>query len=115
MLQWSKKKRELVNLIGDFSRADLKKKKKKEFNFEETLDEHWKSALTEANYKAFTHSSSFVGNVRYDADAQTMEVFLNKEKWYEFCNVPERKFDAWQGADSKGEYFNRSIKGQHDC
>jgi len=53
--------------------------------------------------------------VRYDADAQTMEVFLNKEKWYEFCNVPERKFDAWQGADSKGEYFNRSIKGQHDC
>tara|TARA_R110002020_G_scaffold42971_5_gene125362 strand:+ start:4629 stop:4763 length:135 start_codon:yes stop_codon:yes gene_type:complete len=44
-----------------------------------------------------------------------MEVYLNGEKWYDFCNVPERKFDSWKGADSKGAFFNRNIKGQHDC
>ena len=43
-----------------------------------------------------------------------MSVILNGQE-YSFCNVPERKYDAWKGADSKGEYFNRNIKTQHDC
>ena len=121
LLWGSKKKRELeaVDLAGDWARPDLgikkkDKKKKKEFYFN-SLDEHWAGHIDEVAYRAFTHSSSFVGNVRYDSDNQTMEVFLNQEKWYNFCNVPERVFDAWEGSDSKGEYFNRSIKGQYDC
>jgi len=52
--------------------------------------------------------------VRYDQELQEMSVILNGQE-YSFCNVPERKYDAWEGADSKGEYFNRNIKTQHDC
>lgn len=43
-----------------------------------------------------------------------MTVILNGQE-YDFCGVPERKYDAFEGADSKGEYFNREIKTQHDC
>ncbi len=109
------RKAEQVDLSGDHSRADIykKKKKKKYFEFKECACE-WVDVVKEQRYKAFTHSSSFVGNVRYDQDLQEMTVILNGKE-YTFCNVPERKFDAWQGADSKGEYFNRNIKTQHDC
>jgi len=34
---------------------------------------------------------------------------------YNFCNVPERIFDSFSGADSKGAFFNRNIKTQFDC
>jgi len=68
----------------------------------------------EADLTAFTGSSSFVGNVRYDADTQGMRILLNG-KAYNFCNVPRRIFDSFQGADSKGAFFNRAIKGQFDC
>lgn len=77
-------------------------KKKLEFSF------------NEQDFDAFTHSSSFVGNVRYDNDSQEMSVLLNGKR-YEFCGVPRRTFDGFQGASSKGEYFNRNIKGQFDC
>lgn len=63
---------------------------------------------------AFTHSSSFVGNVRYNTETQEMRILLNG-KAYNFCNVPRRIYEAFQGADSKGAYFNRSIKTQFDC
>ena len=64
--------------------------------------------------RAFTGSSSFVGNVRYNRETQGMRILLNG-KAYNFCNVPERVFDAFEGADSKGAFFNRNIKTQFDC
>ena len=103
-----------VALSGDHSRADVGKKKKKRFEFVEALDEHWIKLIQEVRYRAFTHSSSFVGNVKYDQDEQSMEVILNG-KTYDFCNVSERLFDAFEGADSKGAFFNREIKTLHDC
>ncbi len=63
---------------------------------------------------AFTHSSSFVGNVRYNTDTQGMTMILNGKE-YDFCDVPARIFDSFQGADSKGAFFARSIKGQFNC
>ncbi len=67
-----------------------------------------------AELKAFTNSSSFVGNMRYDSDEQTLTGILSG-KHYMWCDVPERKFDSFMGAGSAGAYFNRSLKGQHDC
>ena len=109
-----KESTEDVALSGDHSRADIGKKKKKRFEFNEALDEHWIKLIQEVRYRAFTHSSSFVGNVKYDQDEQSMEVILNG-KTYDFCNVSERLFDAFEGADSKGAFFNREIKTLHDC
>jgi hypothetical protein len=107
-----KKKREQVNLVGPHPTAQIKKKKR-HFEFVETTNDVWKE-VAEARFKAFTHSSSFVGNVKYDQDNQTMEIILNGKK-YDFCNVSERLFDAFEGADSKGAFFNREIKSLHDC
>ena len=92
-----------------------KKKKKpiKVFDFSESL-EAWKDFISEQRFKSFTHSSSFVGNVRYDQDLQEMTALLGGER-YTWCNVPQRVFDGWEGANSKGAYFAREIKGLFDC
>jgi transposase len=84
------------------------------FDFNESFEDWRDVALTEQRFKAFTHSSSFVGNVRYDSDTNKMTMVLNGES-YDFCDVPERKFDALEGATSVGKTFNDTIKGQHDC
>lgn len=86
---------------------------KHDFVFVESAAE-WQGILTEQRFRAFTHSSSFVGNVRYDQDLQQMVIILNGKE-YTFCNVPERVFDAFSGANSKGAFFNRNIKGQYNC
>jgi len=65
-------------------------------------------------FRAFTNSSSFVGNMRYDQDEQSMTGILSG-KHYQWCGVPESKFDSFQGAGSAGAFFNRDIKGQYDC
>jgi len=70
--------------------------------------------VADERLRAFTHTSSFVGNVRYDSEQQGMRIILNGIE-YSFCNVPERIFDAFQGANSKGAFFARNIKGQFDC
>jgi len=64
--------------------------------------------------RAFTNTSSFVGNMRYDQDEQSMTGILSG-KHYKWCGVPEKTFDAFQGAGSAGAFFNRQVKGQFDC
>jgi len=107
-----------VTISGPMDRPVLKKKKRtlkapQEFYFQ-IIPSDWKSLLTEADFVAFTASSSFVGNVRYDKDTSEMRILLN-EKAYNFCNVPQRKYDAFEGSGSKGAFFNREIREQHDC
>jgi hypothetical protein len=126
-----------VALSGDHGRADVGKKKKKVakvprgFEFNETLDDHWKEVehylmedstnsgqksdtVGNPEFKAFTHSSSFVGNVLWDRESREMDILLNGNK-YHFCRVSERLFDSFEGAGSKGAFFNREIKTLHDC
>ncbi len=69
---------------------------------------------TDDRQPSFDQASSFVGNVDYFPEDLSMEIHLNN-KLYAFCNVPERVFDAFEGASSKGAYFNRNIKTQFDC
>jgi len=84
------------------------------FDFVESPKE-WEDAIkSEQRFRAFTHSSSFVGNVRYDQQEQSMRILLNGQA-YNFCSVPQRIFDAFEGADSKGAFFARNIKGQFNC
>ena len=205
-----------VALSGDYSRADVGKKKKKRFEFNETLDEHWQSITEVLNQKklakiwgelkpsqrrdllkklkvdtkladldfkdlsdankttlsvldktefatalsvvlgvglaglalnildapidkpvskikdepipkddpvniktddrqpSFKQPSSFVGQVEYYPEDLSMEIVLNG-KLYAFCNVSERIFDSFEGASSKGAFFNREIRTLHDC
>ena len=120
-----------VALSGDHSRADVGKKKKKRFEFVEAIDDSWREVehyliedstnsgqksdtVGNPEFKAFTHSSSFVGNVLWDRESREMDILLNGNK-YHFCNVSERLFDSFEGASSKGAFFNREIKTLHDC
>ena len=216
VISGEKESTEDVALSGDHSRADIGKKKKKRFEFNETLDEHWQSItevlnqrklakiwgelkpsqrrdllkklkvdtkladldfkdLTDANkttlsvldktefatalsvvlgvglaglalnildapidkpvskikdepipkddpvniktddrQPSFKQPSSFVGQVEYYPEDLSMEIVLNG-KLYAFCNVSERIFDSFEGASSKGAFFNREIKTLHDC
>ena len=130
--QTSRKKKlktEDVNLAGPQARADIKKKKR--FEFVETLDDSWKEVehylmedstnsgqksdtVGNPEFKSFTHSSSFIGNVVWDRESREMDIILN-DKTYHFCRVSERLFDSFEGASSKGAFFNREIKTLHDC
>ena len=126
-----KVKNEDVALSGDYGRADIKKKKKKSFEFVEAIDDSWKElehyliedstnsgqksdTVGNPEFRSFTHSSSFVGNVIWDRESLGMNIILNGST-YSFCNVSERLFDSFEGADSKGAFFNREIKTLHDC
>lgn len=85
----------------------------KEFNFNESVAD-WSDVVGSPRFEAFTNSSSFVGNVKYDRVTSQMTMILNG-KTYDFCDVPERKFESLKGAGSMGKEFNSIIKGQHDC
>ena len=110
---WLKKK-EQVAFSGPFARPQLKKKKKKkkEFYFI-VIPEDWKSLLKE-ELRTFDQASSFIGIVVYDTERQEMFITIGPTV-YNFCNVPERKFDGFEGSGSKGAFFNREIREQHDC
>lgn len=96
----------MLESLDDMYTPHKKKKKILEFSFDEqTHDE---------KLVAFTHSSSFVGNVRYDEDNESMRILLNGKK-YNFCGVPRRVFDAFEGSTSKGSFFSIQIRGNFDC
>jgi hypothetical protein len=121
---------EAVDLVGPQSTIPNKKKKKR-FEFKEESSDEWKElehylyedatnsgqksdTVGNPEFKAFTHSSSFVGNVLWDRESREMDIILNN-KTYHFCNVSERLFDSFEGSSSKGAFFNREIKTLHDC
>lgn len=83
-----------------------KSPKKYEFAFHETVHDE--------SLRAFTHSSSFIGNVQYNPAEQKMRIIING-KQYLYCSIPERLFDAFSGADSKGRFFTRFIRDQYEC
>jgi len=62
----------------------------------------------------FDMPSSLVGKVTYSPDFNTLEIEL-LGRVYGFCGVPQRIYDSFEGASSKGAFFNRNIKGQFDC
>ena len=69
---------------------------------------------TDDRQPSFNQPSSFVGQVEYFPDELSMNIRLNN-KLYSFCNVSERLYDSFEGAGSKGAFFNREIKTLHDC
>jgi hypothetical protein len=109
-----KKLVEIVKLYHQIEAVEKLQTNSESFSFEESYKDWQEVVRTEQRFRAFTNTSSFVGNVRYDRDNQEMTMILNGKE-YNFCNVPERKFDTLMGATSVGKAFNDVIKGQHDC
>ncbi len=82
--------------------------------FDEELDKKEIEKVEREREVDFKQPSSFVGTVTYTIDLQTMEIELNG-RIYGYCNIPARIFDGFEAAPSKGEFYNRSIKGQFLC
>lgn len=85
---------------------------KERFTFDEPK-ENWREALN-AEVDVFNHASSFVGDVQYDTETHELFIDLNG-KTYIFCNIPKRTYTMMKNASSKGEYFNRVLKGRYQC
>jgi hypothetical protein len=76
------------------------------FEFEETV--HNEQLI------AFTHTSSWIGNVRFNTDTLEMRILMNG-KAYNFCGVPRRVYDAFEGSPSKGEFYWRELRQLYSC
>jgi hypothetical protein len=58
--------------------------------------------------------SSFVNEVCYDRKNQYMVIQL-KETRYPYCDIDAETVASLLSADSKGRYYNASIKGKFGC
>ncbi len=95
----------------------LEKKAQTQFAMKQKSQFEVKKELLEEEIKReeeFTHASSFVGTVVYTPELQSMEITLGS-RVYPYCGVPQRLFDGFKGAGSKGAFFNRAIKGIYEC
>lgn len=60
-------------------------------------------------------ASSLIRGARYWPDTQALELCFVGGRRYLYVGVPPSVATGFQGAASKGEYFNRAIKGRFDC
>ncbi|MCY1185951.1 KTSC domain protein [compost metagenome] len=58
--------------------------------------------------------SSFVNRVCYQPDQSYLIVLLG-DTYYHYCRIPSQVVSQWLNADSKGRFYNGSIKGNFDC
>ncbi len=105
----------LENIEKEINLLEKKFKTPNLINQQTTL-ENQKTQLEEEvkREEEFTHASSFIGTVTYTIGMQSMEIVISG-RMYPYCDVPQRIYDAFKGAESKGAYFNRSIKGIYEC
>ena len=67
--------------------------------------------------------SSFISGVSYDAKKRTLSVDMynknsqkqkQKQYQYQYQNVDKETFEKFKKAESKGQFFNKSIKDHYD-
>jgi hypothetical protein len=85
----------------------------------ETVEVKSMGAVDLATYECRDTSSSFVHRICYDKD-EAMIVVLLRATFYAYCRVDVDTYSAWLNADSKGRYYNQSIKssavgGRYSC
>ncbi|HKV40201.1 MAG TPA: KTSC domain-containing protein [Blastocatellia bacterium] len=55
-------------------------------------------------------SSSTVASVGFQPETQVLEIEFTNGRIYQYQPVPEWQYEALMAADSKGIYFNKSIR-----
>ncbi len=60
-------------------------------------------------------SSRAVEAIGYDASARRMRVRFTGRREYDFCDVPKDVFLEFLGASSKGDFYNKRIRGNYSC
>ena len=65
-------------------------------------------------FKCTWTQSSFVNRICYLEESHYLLVSLSGP-YYHYCGVPERLFESWISASSKGRFYNTYVKGRYDC
>jgi len=65
--------------------------------------------LTEESFSG----SSWISGAKYDTETQIMQVYIGSDT-YECVGVPEGVWSAFKNAGSKGQFFNKNIRGQYN-
>jgi hypothetical protein len=55
-------------------------------------------------------TSSVIALVRYDADAETLDIAFQSGKVYRYFGVPAHTYGQLMAAESKGQFFNAHIR-----
>lgn len=59
--------------------------------------------------------STAIRAIGYDSDTMRMKITFIEGHTYDFCRVPERIFQGFLNAGSKGRYYDTYIKGRYQC
>ncbi len=60
-------------------------------------------------------TSSFIERICYDAKETYMLIKMKPGVWYHYCTVPSSIVGEFLSANSKGSYYNATIKGRYVC
>lgn len=60
-----------------------------------------------------TVASTAIAALDYDEDAQTLTVTFHRGGRYELQGVPQIEYERFLAAASKGDYWNRFLKGKY--
>ena len=58
--------------------------------------------------------STVIKSFSYDPRKHLLKITFISGKKYGYLNVAEENYEALKSASSKGEYFNKHIKNQHE-
>lgn len=60
--------------------------------------------------------SAAIQHLHYKPDAQELSIWFAPDfRRYKYFGVPQHLYKALSEADSKGQFFNRFIRGRFDC
>ena len=63
--------------------------------------------------QAFAGEDSTLGATSYDAESKVLTVSFSDGDKYAYAEVPQATVDELNKAESKGEYFNKNIRGKY--
>lgn len=71
------------------------------------------AALTLSVGVATAKDARTLGEATYNAETKVLTVSFSDGKTYEYADVPAETYEALQSAESRGEYFNKNIRGKY--
>lgn len=58
-------------------------------------------------------NSSVIRGIEYDASSRVLSILFVDGKMYRYRNVPSHIVDRFLRASSKGQYFNKHVRGRY--
>ena len=76
-----------------------------------TSSKGWKEMTEQVKIDLMAVESSQIAKIGYDLSSKTLVVKFKKGAVYSYSEVPQKIFDEFMQAESKGKYFHAKVKG----